>query len=687
MTETAILPGSPPVIVTGENTALAAAKAALATTEADRSETEADRAEAAADDLLPSIGDRIRQSDWYYLPNTTGGATTSGLKTTIPSGQTGNNAILYGYWDIPGEEWVGKTVEITTVYQTSATFNRAPDRLKLLVGLTAGGSADRSTSITGVSINVSGAKITVVGSYVIQGDEFRLIWGPQLNSVGAAAGDETIRLQSWTPKFSAVPAGETVFTENTEERWDRHVPAPWIMRYANGARNGLHQEKVTVSPGGGADFTDPVAALVAANALQPYEGKRVLLECGPGDMDYTSELQPGNFVDIIGTGSRGPNRSLLRFFQDDAATTSKIDTDSAIRLQYHTRLQGLAIWAKNARYAIHPEIPLVGRANRPVWEILDCDVRHFAKTSSNGARDANTRNAIGSGTGSGYTFITRGNNLWSETGAGFAWHNSVSQAEPSLIDVSGNRIYGGGGTAMAFVAYGSECADTVRYSGNALTGIVGLAILGAGDVEETRVIGSGNTPHAITSTGDYLPEITDEEKALANNSGNAIAAGDVLAFDGSANAVRKMTSADAGSLFAGIALEAIANGGWGRVKVKGWMHLDHIKKSGIVASFTGAISGNTLTVTAISTGTIEVGSEITGGTTSARTFVAALGTGSGGTGTYTVSGEPQTVASGVKTAGAPLGSTFSVGATAGQIGKGGSQGILRAVSNDTVEVA
>jgi hypothetical protein len=60
--------------------------------------------------------------------------------------------------------------------------------------------------------------------------------------------------------------------------------------------------------------------------------------------------------------------------------------------------------------------------------------------------------------------------------------------------------------------------------------------------------------------------------------------------------------------------------------------------------FTGSIATTTLTVTAVSSGSIGVGTYITGTGVTAGTYITALGTGSGGTGTYTVSAS-QTVTS------------------------------------------
>lgn len=61
-------------------------------------------------------------------------------------------------------------------------------------------------------------------------------------------------------------------------------------------------------------------------------------------------------------------------------------------------------------------------------------------------------------------------------------------------------------------------------------------------------------------------------------------------------------------------------------------------------AFTGSIAGTTLTVTAVSLGTIVVGHTLFGANVVAGTTISAFGSGTGGVGTYTVSAT-QTVAS------------------------------------------
>jgi hypothetical protein len=68
-------------------------------------------------------------------------------------------------------------------------------------------------------------------------------------------------------------------------------------------------------------------------------------------------------------------------------------------------------------------------------------------------------------------------------------------------------------------------------------------------------------------------------------------------------------------------------------------------EGGAGASFTASIAGTTMTVSAVASGTLAVGQLVNGAGTTAGTFITAPGTGTGGTGTYTVNAS-QTVGSG-----------------------------------------
>lgn len=66
------------------------------------------------------------------------------------------------------------------------------------------------------------------------------------------------------------------------------------------------------------------------------------------------------------------------------------------------------------------------------------------------------------------------------------------------------------------------------------------------------------------------------------------------------------------------------------------------------ASFTGSIAGTVLTVSAVGSGALAAGQQVTGATVASGTYITSLGSGSGGTGTYNV-GLSQTVASSAMT--------------------------------------
>jgi hypothetical protein len=77
------------------------------------------------------------------------------------------------------------------------------------------------------------------------------------------------------------------------------------------------------------------------------------------------------------------------------------------------------------------------------------------------------------------------------------------------------------------------------------------------------------------------------------------------------------------------------------------------------STFTASISGTTMTVSAVATGTVLVGAFLTGTGVTAGTRIVSAGTGTGGTGTYTVS-ESQTVSSTTITGSSPVRVTANV---------------------------
>ena len=81
------------------------------------------------------------------------------------------------------------------------------------------------------------------------------------------------------------------------------------------------------------------------------------------------------------------------------------------------------------------------------------------------------------------------------------------------------------------------------------------------------------------------------------------------------------------------------------------------------ATFTGSISTTTLTVTSVLSGTIAVGQAIFGNNISQNTVITALGTGTGGVGTYTVSNSQTTASTSINSVTSPAIVTGAIAGT------------------------
>ncbi|WP_321810060.1 hypothetical protein [Burkholderia sp. BCC1985] len=92
-----------------------------------------------------------------------------------------------------------------------------------------------------------------------------------------------------------------------------------------------------------------------------------------------------------------------------------------------------------------------------------------------------------------------------------------------------------------------------------------------------------------------------------------------------------------GSAIGSLKTNAVTGAQYVRDKSGAGRHASLITPSGEVAvSATGYISGTTLTITAVAAGSLTQGQIVTGPGISANTMITANGTGTGGTGTYTV---------------------------------------------------
>ena len=210
---------------------------------------------------------------------------------------------------------------------------------------------------------------------------------------------------------------------------------------------------------------------------------------------------------------------------------------------------------------------------------------------------------------------------------------TVGTTDFTLIGASANTV----GVRFTATGVGSGTGTATTFTGRAVnvTGTVAVVNGGTGNTSLTQnavVIGNGTS--ATTSVSP-----STNGNVLKSTAGASVTAGSFVV--GTEYSIASFGTTNFNLI--GAPFSAV---------VTGSVNTD------AVAVVTGSISGTTLTVSAVTSGALAVGNGISGTGITAGTTITALGTGSGGTGTYTVSAS-QTVASTTVTARSPTTLTVS----------------------------
>ena len=252
------------------------------------------------------------------------------------------------------------------------------------------------------------------------------------------------------------------------------------------------------------------------------------------------------------------------------------------------------------------------------------------------------------------------------------YSKATSPNLPAPIDTTAILIGAPGGTVnlsrsgihvTGTVSSGS--IDAAATGINILSGVTATSIVNDGAIDaavsasgaqtaQAIVIGAGSSVGTLNNTGDITATISvmassqgqvaaaiiDNSGSLANINNTGIIAAELSPTDVTFQVTGTRTAIDVSHSTAGVAIVQSQSVTFG-TEPQG--------------QFTGTISGSTLTVTALNsvTGNLEIGETLYGAGIAAGTTITAEGTGTGGTGTYTVS-TAQTVKSESLTSAGPL---------------------------------
>ena len=213
----------------------------------------------------------------------------------------------------------------------------------------------------------------------------------------------------------------------------------------------------------------------------------------------------------------------------------------------------------------------------------------------------------------------------------------VGAVSASALNASSTAIsIGAGTTAASIVNDGSITSTITATTPQSVLGITIAAGANVGSIVNTGTIAAEITDSK--STSGTAGAIIDQSGTVASISNTGQISAALIPTDSSFVLTGNKTAIDVSHATAGTAISQTQSVTFGGQPAP---------------QFTGSISGTTLTVSAVASGNIAVGQTVYGPGIAAGTVITADGTGTGGTGTYTV-GLSQTVTSGALTGAGPL---------------------------------
>lgn len=473
--------GEPIRVYLGENTAEAARQAAIAT------------AAAGLVDGATAIGSL---SETNLFRSTINGAYKDGLyKVVFPAGTSGQNSYIQPQWAFDGAANVGRVVKIRLGFDRSATFTRTWTRVMQI--RTAAQTNSTRTGVTTITSSAVGNRYYVNFEYTIQGDEIDLRPYIIEQSAAATAAQETIEITDFSVEYqTALSDVRSPIAEALDERDDRMVAETQRVTAQEQAPAAAHKKTLAVASTGG-DYTTVAAALAVVTDANP--DNRYRLKIPVQTLDDGAEWEDKDFVDIVGVSRK---ESILRFHQANNVNPALGASESLVLMRHSSRIEGLTMTAKNARYVIHLESD--GNYPNRVQEIVNCHIEHLGNDDLIG-NYWGAQYAIGSGNSSGQVIRIVDSTLVSKRKGGFSYHTNKDFAAPSRTELIRSRFIAlaAGEYSFSYKSLGSFQPDVCYAEGCVFGGDIAHQPVPwlqtalskqPADHNEIRLTGHGNSP-------------------------------------------------------------------------------------------------------------------------------------------------------------------------------------------------
>lgn len=216
---------------------------------------------------------------------------------------------------------------------------------------------------------------------------------------------------------------------------------------------------VKVKANGGGDFTTIEAAFAAHGGGTDFYN-RVKYEIYEGNYTPLNQYIP-KYADLIGVGKRD-NIHIFCHMPDNTDPTI-IENSQPLWMNETSKLKGLRITAKNARYPLHSDS--MNSDKKAIQEVEDCWVEHLgndgarAWQTANGGNPSLVRNqhyALGCGSHADFMFFSR-RTVWKSSNRPFYVHNQRDFTSPAYVEIDGGAVIctSNDSDAILFMSLGS----------------------------------------------------------------------------------------------------------------------------------------------------------------------------------------------------------------------------------------
>lgn len=356
----------------------------------------------------------------------------------------------------------------------------------------------------------------------------------------------------------------------------------------------------TIKTSGG-NYADIATALAAITDNSKYRQYTLILYPG---------TYAGNFTMLPFVHLRGMDRETCIIDLNQAADTAlaSISANSTINLNVDATIENLTISITNGRYAIHSDDATYKNS---VKTLRNCKIVHNGNDTARaywiGQGQLGTavhigERSLGCGGASGEVLTIEDCELIA-TDAALAWHNNSSFVNPAIVNLIrssftstlpvGDTYRPEAGTAVQLNSIRGGMLNLVRAEDCLFNGIIKHTDAGGTWTSETthawiKFIAQAcgkylfKNVSALPADAGYKDVNFDADVTLHNTSGGAITRGMAIAYNTTYKNCRPMTSSDDITLFAGIALEDIADTALGKTRKTGFEDNDFLLKDGTV---------------------------------------------------------------------------------------------------------